>query len=269
MGQLDGQVAVVTGAARGLGRGYALRLGSLGASIAVADIDLHSYERYDRERELIDGDTTADEVRRFGVGSLAIDCDVTEPDSVARMVRTVIDRWGRIDVLVCNAGGGSGGLRESQASTLDPTQLDLVVRRNLYGTVHTCVAVASVMKQQRSGKIVTVSSQAGTVPNANGSYAHYGAAKAGIIMYSSYLAQELGEYGITVNCLAPGYIGTGRLMVAFEEQGLNNVASRVALRRIGTVDDCANVVEFLATSLSDYVTGAVIPVDGGILRIPA
>jgi 3-oxoacyl-[acyl-carrier protein] reductase len=269
MSRLDGKVAIVTGAARGLGRAYALRLGSLGANVAVVDINPHSYRDYDSEQSQMDGDTTADEVRRFGVDALMLQCDVTDTKRVGEVVQHVADRWARIDVLVCNAGGGSGSLRESQASRLDFSEFDLVVRRNLYGTVNTCVSVAPVMKAQHSGKIITVSSQAGIVPNDRGSYAHYGAAKAGIIMYTKYLAQDLGTYGITANCIAPGYIGTGRLMVTFEQQGVQEVASRVALNRIGTVEDCASVVEFLATELSNYVTGVVIPVDGGVLRVPA
>jgi 3-oxoacyl-[acyl-carrier protein] reductase len=127
--------------------------------------------------------------------------------------------------------------------------------------VHTVVAAAPAMKEARRGKIITVSSAAGRFPTADGWYADYGAAKAGIIMYTRYLAQELGPYGITANCIAPGFIGTGRLL------GYGEVAEAAAdgvpLGRIGTVEDCARVVEFLSTDLSDYVNGAVIPIDGG------
>jgi 3-oxoacyl-[acyl-carrier protein] reductase len=117
------------------------------------------------------------------------------------------------------------------------------------------------MKTARRGKIITVSSAAGRFPTADGWYADYGAAKAGVIMYTQYLAQELGPYGITANCIAPGFIGTGRLM-GYREIA-ETAADGVALRRIGTVEDCARVVEFLATDLSDFVTGALIPIDGG------
>src|SRR5947209_2422062 len=140
---------------------------------------------------------------------------------------------------------------------------------NLFGTVYSCNAVAPVMKQQRSGKIITVSSVAGTAPSAVGGYAHYGAAKAAIAHYTRYLAQDLGPFGITVNCIAPGVIATGRIMqtvIPGSIQGNRDRADLVALRRLGTVEDCAKVVEFLATDLSDYVTGAVIPIDGGLVR---
>ncbi len=149
-------------------------------------------------------------------------------------VDRIVDEWGRLDVAVCNAGGGLGTPAESKASTLDLDEFDAVLRRNLYGTVHTCVAVAPVMKEQGAGKIVTVSSQAGRRASGDGGYAHYGTAKAAIIMYTKYLAQDLGPHGIQVNCIAPGYIGTGRLTPMFEGVGVERLTRSVAARRIGT-----------------------------------
>jgi NAD(P)-dependent dehydrogenase (short-subunit alcohol dehydrogenase family) len=128
------------------------------------------------------------------------------------MVARVVQEWGRVDVLVANAGGGRGRPVDTKASTLDPALLQLVTEMNLFGTVYSCNAVAPIMKQQRSGKIITVSSVAGTAPSADGGYAHYGAAKAAIAHYTRYLAQDLGPFGITVNCIAPGVIATGRIM---------------------------------------------------------
>jgi 3-oxoacyl-[acyl-carrier protein] reductase len=157
----------------------------------------------------------------------------------------------------------------TKASTLDPALLQLVTEMNLFGTIYSCNTVAPVMKQQRSGKIITVSSVAGTAPSVDGGYAHYGAAKAAIAHYTRYLAQDLGPFGITANCIAPGVIATGRIMATVipgSVQRNRDRAELVALRRLGTVEDCAKVVEFLATDLSDYVTGAVIPVDGGLVR---
>jgi 3-oxoacyl-[acyl-carrier protein] reductase len=156
---------------------------------------------------------------------------------------------------------------DTKASTLDPALLQLVTEMNLFGTVYSCNAVASTMKEQRSGKIITVSSVAGTAPSADGGYAHYGAAKAVIAHYTRYLAQDLGPFGITANCIAPGVISTGRVMATVipgSSQSNRDRAELVALRRLGTVEDCAKVIEFLATDLSDYVTGAVIPIDGGL-----
>ena len=152
---------------------------------------------------------------------------------------------------------------------LEPALLNLVTGMNFFGTVYSCNAVAPFMKQQRSGKIITVSSVAGLSPSPDGGYAHYGAAKAAIAHYTRYLAQELGPYGINANCIAPGVIATGRIMQSVIPGSINSNRDRseqVALRRFGTVEDCAKVVEFLATDLSDYVTGAVISIDGWLLR---
>jgi 3-oxoacyl-[acyl-carrier protein] reductase len=264
VGTLDGKVALVTGAARGLGRGYALRLAGLGARVAITDRDLRSFAEYEEEQAQMTAGSTAEEIRQAGGEAIEAQADVADPASIAAAVQATLDAFGRIDVLVCNAGGGSPG--ESRASIMDLAEFDDVVQRNLYGTVNTVVAAAPAMKAQGSGKIITVSSQAGRLGSPDGGYAHYGAAKAGIIMYTRYLAQDLGPHGITANCIAPGYIGTARLMVRFEAAGVENVERAVALRRLGTVEDCARVVEFLATDLSDYVTGAVIPIDGGSVR---
>jgi len=206
---------------------------------------------------------------RPGAAALGIECDVRDHHAVEAMVARVVDQWGRIDVLVANAGGGRGRPVDTKASTIDPALLDLVVGMNLFGTVYSCNAVAPFMKRQRSGKIVTVSSVAGLSSSADGGYAHYGAAKAAVAHYTRYLAQDLGPYGITANCIAPGVIATGRIMQTVlpgSSDSNRDRAELVALRRLGSVEDCAKAVEFLATDLSDYVTGAVIPIDGGLRR---
>ena len=260
MGKLDGKVAIVTGAARGLGRAYARRLASLGAKIAVADLNLRSYEEFEAEAKDMSADSTVAEIQAAGGEALGIELDVTDRDAVEAMVARVVAEWGRVDVLVANAGGGRGRPVDTKASGLDPALLQLVVAMNLFGTVYSCNAVAPIMKEQRSGRIITVSSVAGTAPSKDGGYAHYGAAKAAIAHYTRYLAQDLGPYGITANCIAPGVIATGRIMqtvIPGSSQSNQDRAELVALRRLGTVEDCAKVVEFLATDLSDYVTGAV------------
>jgi 3-oxoacyl-[acyl-carrier protein] reductase len=269
MGKLDGKVAIVTGAARGLGRAYARRLAGLGAKVAVADLDLKSYREFDSEAKDMTAESTVAEIEASGGAALSIECDVCDHRAVEAMVARVVEQWSRVDVLVANAGGGRGRPVDTKASTIDPALLDLVVSMNLFGTVYSCHAVAPVMKRQRSGKIVTVSSVAGLSASADGGYAHYGAAKAAIAHYTRYLAQDLGPYGITANCIAPGVIATGRIMATVLPGSSDSNRDRselVALRRLGTVEDCARVVEFLATDLSDYVTGAVIPIDGGLRR---
>lgn len=260
---LAGRTAVVTGAGRGIGRAYALRLAALGADVAVIDRDLHSYEEFELEREAMRAGTTAEEVETLGRRALALEADVTDPAAVDAAVGEVLGAWGRLDIAVCNAGGGIGTIEETRASIVSAEFLDVIVQGNLYGTIHTCRAVARPMKEQRWGRIVTISSQAGRRAYPDGGYSVYGAAKAGIAMYTRYLAQEMGPYGVTANCLAPGYIATGRLMPLFSSLGAEQLLGSIALRRYGTPDDCAGPLEFLVTELGSYVTGTVIPVDGG------
>jgi 3-oxoacyl-[acyl-carrier protein] reductase len=234
--------------------------------VAIGDIDLAAHEEYDREHEQLEADSVEEEIQNRDVRSIGVEADVTDPDQVQAMVDTVAEEFGGIDVLVANAGGGVGSITDTRASELSLSDLHQTVERNLYGTIYTCIACSEYMKQDRSGNIITVASGAGREARPDGSYAHYGAAKAAIVMYTKYLAQDLGDYGITANVLAPGAIGTGRLMESFEERGVDTIAEDTALGRIGTPEDCASVVEFLASDASDYVTGALIPVDGGRVR---
>jgi 3-oxoacyl-[acyl-carrier protein] reductase len=267
MNKLDGKVAIVTGAARGLGRAYARRLAGLGARVAVFDIDLRSYEEFSAEAAAMSALDTAAEIEAAGGEALALQVDVADQPAVRAGVARVVDSWGRIDVLVANAGGGgAGAAAQTKASALEPALLQSATANNLFGTIYTVAAVAPVMKRQGSGKIITVSSLAGTVHSADGSLAHYGAVKAAVAHYTRYLAQDLGPFGVTANCIAPGVIATGRIASALlaGEAASNRLIETIALRRLGAVEDCARVVEFLATDLSDYVTGAVIPVDGGM-----
>jgi 3-oxoacyl-[acyl-carrier protein] reductase len=242
-------------------------LAALGAKVAVADIDLGSYREFESEARSMMADGTVAEIQAAGGLAMGIEVDVTDHAAVNAMIARVVREWGHVDVLVANAGGGQGRPAETRAGSLDPRLLQLVTATNLFGTVYTVNAVAPVMKQQRSGKIITVSSLAGTALSADGGYAHYAAAKAAVAHYTRYLAQDLGPFGITANCIAPGVIATGRIsasiLPAIAKSGEGSF-ELIALRRPGTVEDCANAVEFLATDLSDYVTGAVIPVDGGM-----
>ena len=273
--KLAGKVAVVTGGARGLGRGYALRLAGLGADIAIVDRNLKAADVYEIERAALTAPSVMAECEALGVRALGLEADLTGREAATAAIEEIVRRLGRVDIAVCNAGGGTvtfaderpaaPGANETRDTVTTGTPADCpeemltrVLDINLRTTMYTCMAVAAHMKRQRSGKIITVSSTAGV--DAKGSYHPYGTAKAAIIHYTRALAQELGPYNINVNSIAPGIIRTGRL------GDRSHLAGEIALRREGTVEDCAKVVEFLATDLSDYVTGRTIIIDGGMLR---
>ena len=247
--KLTGKVALITGGARGLGRGYALRLAGLGADIAIIDRNLKAADVYDFEREQLTAATVMAECEALDVRAMGLEVDLTDRDATESAVAQIADRLGRIDIAVCNAGGGTVTFADERAArdgANDPLDevttgtpadtpdemLTRVLDINVRTCMHTCMAVAPYMKQQGGGKIVTVSSTAGV--DAKGSYHPYGTAKAAIIHYTRALAQELGPSNINVNAIAPGIIRTGRLgdraAVARE---------RVALQREGTIEDCA------------------------------
>ena len=263
--KLAGKVAIVTGATRGIGRAHALRLGQLGADVVVNDISLDAWKEYD---EPLTAPSVMDEVKKFGVRSIGIAADVTKKDAVEAMVKKALAEFGHVDILVNNAGGIAGDIPKSFASLVPEDQLRATVDRNLYGTIFCCQAVAPTMKAQKWGRIVTTSSQGGMRAQDGGVYASYGAAKAGVIMYTRYLAQELGPFNITVNCLAPAFVGTGRLMkLSFGRPGgQERSVAQTPLGRLAVPEDIAKVMEFFVTDLGDFVTGQVLSVCGGVIR---
>ena len=273
--KLQGKVALVTGGARGLGRGYALRLAALGANIAIIDRNLKAADVYEFEKALLTADSVVAECEALGVKAIDLEADLTDREATEAAIGEIADNMGRIDIAVCNAGGGTVVFADERdsASGANDTQdvvttglpsdtpeemLTRVLDINVKTCMYTCMAVAPYMKKQGGGKIVTVSSTAGV--DARGGYHPYGTSKAAIIHYTRALAQELGPFNINVNSIAPGIIRTGRLGDRSER------AKEIPLRREGTIEDCAKVVEFLATDLSDYVTGRTIIIDGGYLR---
>ena len=275
--KLQGKVALITGGARGLGRGYALRLASLGADIAIIDRNLRGAEVYAFERSLLTADSVMAECEALGVRAMGLEADLTDRAAAEQAINAIAAQMGRLDIVVANAGGGTvlfadersggdGGSNEvlDQVTTGTPSNtpeemLTRVMDINVKTCMYTCMAATPHLKAAGGGRIVTVSSTAGV--DARGAYHPYGTAKAAIIHYTRALAQELGPFNINVNAIAPGIIRTGRLgdrSAAAEE--------RVPLRREGTIDDCAGVVEFLTTDLSAYVTGRMILIDGGMIH---
>ena len=259
--KLAGKVALITGAGRGLGRAYALRLASLGADVVINDIDLNSAAVYD---EKLSAPTVMDEVRAIGRKSIGIEADVSKKAEVDAMVDQTIDELHRLDILVCNAGGLSGSPEESLASTVPEEDFNATLGMNLHGVVFCCQAAVPHMRANGGGRIVNVSSEYAMRASRGGKYAAYGTAKAAIIGYTMFLAEEVGQYGINVNAIAPGYILTSMAVAELGDQEGYESADGVALRRWGTTQDCANVIEFLCTDLSQYVTGQTMIVDGGL-----
>jgi 3-oxoacyl-[acyl-carrier protein] reductase len=263
--KLKGKVALVTGGARGIGRCHALRLARLGADLAVNDIDLASYKEFG---ETLSAASVVEEVRSLGGRCIGIEADVGKKDRVESMVEQVLAEYGHIDILINNAGGLAGEPSESYAATVSEEDLGATLDRNLLGTVFCCQAVAGPMKSQAWGRIVNTASQAGLQAQDGGFYASYGVAKAGVIAYTRYLAQELGPYGILVNCVAPAYVSTQRLEKrVFSKNGMRErLLAQIPLGRMATPEDISKVVEFFVTDLGDYVTGQFLSVCGGAVR---
>jgi NAD(P)-dependent dehydrogenase (short-subunit alcohol dehydrogenase family) len=261
--KLQNKVALITGGARGLGRAYVLHLARLGADIVINDISLKAAQEYDEE---LTANTVMAEVEALGRRALGIEADVTDKAAIDAMVEQTLDTFGRLDILVTNAGGSLLPRGTDQnASTIAPEHYAYIMDINLTGTIYCCQAASVPMKKARSGKIVNVASQAGLWSGRTGSGMPYKVAKAGIVHYTRSLAAELGPYNINVNCIAPGFILSSRAVA----QGRNTEETRsrlladIPLGRLGMPEDCARVVEFLTTNLSDYVTGQCIPICGG------
>ena len=267
MAALTGKVAIVTGAARGLGRAYALRLAKLGADVVIADLNLKAAARVGEE---LTAESVMAEVEAFGRRSIGFEGDVRDPDAVKRLFAETLAAFGRIDILVNNAGvavaRGSGTL----ATETTPEGFDYLIDVNLKSVQLCCAAAAATMKAQGSGVIVNISSQTGISLLEGGNLAVYGAAKAGVAYLTRTLAAELGPYGIRVNAIAPGIVETERLKRLDPSMGVGTPAQRqaIALRRFGQPEELANALEFLATDLSSYVTGQVISVCGGAVLHP-
>jgi len=268
--KLAGKVALVTGAGRGLGRVYALHLAEIGADVVVNDINLESARDYDEE---LTAPTVADEIKKLGRRSVGIQADVTSRNQVDGMFKQILDEFGHLDILVNNAGGNlnplgpQAGPPTTSPSTASEEDHRYIMDANLWSCILCCQAASVPMKQQRSGKIVNIASQAGlhSAPEMIQAMS-YNVAKAGVIHYTRCLAAELGPYNINANCIAPAWIYTSRA-IADGRKGkvAEDLMKQIPLGRMGYPKDVAKVVEFLVTDLSDYVTGQCISVCGGYI----
>jgi 3-oxoacyl-[acyl-carrier protein] reductase len=244
--QLSGKNALVTGAGRGIGREIALTLARAGANIGVCDVDLATAQ------------STAAEAQASGRQALALRCDVSKAADIAETVAAFCAQFPAIDILVNNAGITRDGL----LVRMKEEDWDLVFAINLKSAFLCCKEVSRLMMKARSGKIVNIASVVGLMGNAG--QANYSASKAGLIGLTKTLAKEFAGRNIQVNAVAPGFIQTAmtdKLSPAEREK----LASRIPMQRLGTPFDVANAVLFLSSSLSDYITGQVIIVDGGLV----
>jgi 3-oxoacyl-[acyl-carrier protein] reductase len=263
--KLDGKVALVTGSGRGLGRAIVLRLAALGADCVVHDLRADSPQDFGEGNSI---EEVAESIRHLGRRALVSVADLTDATAAPRMVEQILGTLPRIDILVCNAGGdiASDGRSKANPNDMFIPEIDLhaVLNRNLLTTMNTCRAVVPIMLEHGSGRIVTLSSVAGMTGIAK--EITYGVAKAGVVQYTRCLAAQLRPRGIHVNAIAPGMIKSGRFLATLKhrEGAAELLNERRPLLRLGEPEDVARAVEFFVTDLSDYVTGQVLRVDGGM-----
>lgn len=267
--KLAGQVAIVTGAARGIGRAYAHRLAQLGADVAIADIDLDSAREFD---EALTAPTVMDEIRAMGRRSIGVQGDLTRRGAARELVARTLAELGRIDILVNNAGGAFTPVERSTALQMPDEDMAAMHGVNYLTMVHCCQEAAPAMRERKSGAIVNVATMVALDPaKAGGRLAPYAIAKTAVVQYTRLLAAELGPDGIRVNCISPGGMLTARILKQSAGRNMHTEKEtrRIPLRRFGNSEDCANVLEFLVTPLSGYVTGQCISVCGGAVLTPS
>jgi 3-oxoacyl-[acyl-carrier protein] reductase len=242
----EGRVAIVTGGGRGIGRAVAVRLAKEGAQVAI------SYRSNDAAAE-----ESAEEVRGAGVRCELFKGDVAEPDDVKRLFGGVTEAFGRVDIVVNNAGI----TRDNLMMRMKEGEFDEVLRTNLKGAYLCTRAALRPMVRARWGRIVNVSSVVGLVGNAG--QANYAASKAGIIGFTKSVAREVAQRGITANAVAPGYVET-ELTGSLPEEVKEQIRGQVPMGRFGEAEEVAEVVAFLAGEGAGYVTGQTLAVDGGM-----
>lgn len=246
MGLLTGKTALITGAARGIGKALAIKFAQEGAQIAFTDLVIDE-----------NGKATEQEIAQLGVKVKGYASNAADFTQTAEVVKQVMEDFGRIDILVNNAGITKDGLMLKMSEA----QWDVVINVNLKSAFNFIHACTPIMMRQRGGSIINMSSVVGV--HGNAAQCNYAASKAGLIALAKSIGQEMGSRGIRANAIAPGFIDTP-MTQALPENIRAEWIKKIPLRRGGTVEDIANVATFLASDLSSYVTGQVIQVDGGM-----
>lgn len=245
--ELVGKTAVVTGGSRGIGKAIALELASKGANIVI---------NYRSDETSVQA--TIKEIESLGSSAIAVKCDVSIFEQANIIMKTAVEKFGSVDILVNNAGI----TKDNLLIRMKEEDFDRVIQVNLKGTFNCIRHASSIMLKQRSGKIINISSVVGISGNAG--QVNYAAAKAGIIGITKSVARELASRGITCNAVAPGFIQTD-MTNCLSEKIKEGTLNSIPLKRIGKPQDVANLVCFLASKSSDYITGQVINVDGGMV----
>lgn len=252
-GRLSGSTAIVTGASQGIGEAIAKTLAREGASVAIASRNLREAER------------VAAEIEAAGGMALVVHADVTQSQEVAAMVRTVLERWESVDILV-NGVGGFHGFAPIQE--IAEEEWDRIITLNLKTAFLCARAVVGTMIEQGNGRIINIGSQSGSAPNPQGpSFLPYAAAKAGLIGFTKHLAKQLAPYGITVNAISPGTTLTPRVMRVRGAEGVEKITAMNPMKRLLQPQDSAEAVLFLASDESRSITGVNLQVNAGAMIV--
>ena len=245
---LKGKTAIITGSGRGIGRAIALAMAAQGANIVVNDVNMES------------AGEVVTEIEAMGRQAIAVKADVTVEEQVKAMIETCINRFGKLDILVNNAGI----IQTAPVTEIDGKDWDRVMEVNLKGVFLCCKAALAPMKAQHGGKIINIASVAGKRGGGLLGNSCYSASKGGVIAFTKSLARESGPFGINVNAITPAFTDT-EMTRSIAPDKKEFIIKMLPLGRVGQPDDIAGAVCFLASSMSDYMTGEIMDVDGGLM----